>query len=227
MAGMDNCDRSVFASVGIFVRERLLPAATSTALTERALAAVGEPGVVGVEGGAAVARDARRVDTIEMADRWSVDLDRRFAVLRPEMETYFGLPLDWMEPITVLRYREGDFYRAHRDRVRSLDAFYRTRRVSAVLFVNDASYPPGQGGFTGGALRFHGLGGPSGSMALDVQPRAGTFIAFRSEILHEVRPVTAGERITAVAWYHASQASPSRRRPRAHATPALRATRNP
>jgi SM-20-related protein len=32
-------------------------------------------------------------------------------------------------------------------------------------------------------------------------PEAGLLIAFRSEMLHEVEPVTSGERVTIVSWY--------------------------
>ncbi|MGE3275730.1 MAG: prolyl hydroxylase family protein [Vicinamibacterales bacterium] len=195
-----------YERLGLFVREAFLTRNGVSALMRLAARAPGEPGVVGVDGGTQIARDVRRVETLDLPPEVSDDLDRRFDRLRPELERFFGVPLGWAEPATALRYRPGDFYRAHRDRVTSLDAFYRSRRISAVLFANDATTPPAAGGFSGGALRFHGLmeGNAGPGQAIDVPPLAGTLLAFRSETLHEVLPVHDGRRITVVTWFHSA-----------------------
>lgn len=195
-----------YERLGLFLREEFLPPDGLTALTRLARVAPGEPGVVGVDGGAEVARNVRRVETLDLPQVVSDDLDQRLERLRPSLEQFFGLSLGWAEPATVLRYQPGDFYRAHRDRVTSLDAFYRSRRISAVLFVNDGRRSPRSGGFSGGALRFHDLrtGRGEAGHVVDVPPVAGALLAFRSETLHEVLPVHAGRRITAVTWFHAA-----------------------
>ncbi|MGE0043982.1 MAG: 2OG-Fe(II) oxygenase [Vicinamibacterales bacterium] len=199
-------DLAFFHQAGVFVRDGFLPARRSALLTRQAVTAPGEPGVVGVDGGTAVARDVRRVETLDISRRLAADLERRIRGIRPEIEAYFGLPLGWSEPVTVLRYRAGDFYRPHRDRVGSLDPFYRSRRISAVLFANGPAPAPDDDGFTGGALRFHDIASDDEgySCAVDLVPAAGSFVAFRSETLHEVLPVEDGVRVTAVTWFHAA-----------------------
>jgi predicted 2-oxoglutarate/Fe(II)-dependent dioxygenase YbiX len=206
MAETSADDLAFFHEAGIYVRDGFLPARRAGLLTRQAVLAPGEPGVIGVEGGIAVAEHVRRVETLDISPRLTDDLERRVRRIRLDLEAYFGLALGWSEPVTVLRYRAGDFYRPHRDRVNALDPFYGTRRISAVLFANGPSDETGTDGFVGGALRFHdvatdGMGHPC---AVDLLPAVGSFVAFRSETLHEVLPVEDGVRVTAVTWFHAA-----------------------
>ena len=96
-------------------------------------------------------------------------------------------------------YRPGDFYRPHRDRAARAGDFVegaRSRRVSVVLFLND--------GYSGGALTLYGLVDDPKWRAygFPIAPAPGLLIAFASDLVHEVTPVTAGERCTAVSWFH-------------------------
>ncbi|HEX3474545.1 MAG TPA: 2OG-Fe(II) oxygenase [Kofleriaceae bacterium] len=91
----------------------------------------------------------------------------------------------------LLRYGDGDFFRAHQDE-RSGRAWFRRRSVTIVAFLNDT-------GFAGGVLRLHGV---DRGRVLDLRPRAGTFVAFPAETYHEVSPIHGGDRYTIVAWLY-------------------------
>jgi predicted 2-oxoglutarate/Fe(II)-dependent dioxygenase YbiX len=63
-----------------------------------------------------------------------------------------------------------------------------------VLFLNDRST------YGGGELTFHGEY-PNWTERHVAPASAGTLVAFRSEMTHEVTPLTYGDRYTAVTWY--------------------------
>jgi predicted 2-oxoglutarate/Fe(II)-dependent dioxygenase YbiX len=102
-------------------------------------------------------------------------------------------------------YREGDFFRAHPDDSAKADApdFVRRRSVSAVVFLNGVS-PTESDGYSGGSLVFYGLmddGTSEESVGLALAGETGLLIAFPSELVHSVSPITAGERYTLVGWF--------------------------
>ena len=104
-----------------------------------------------------------------------------------------------------LRYGERDFYRAHRDSTTDRHAadYLRQRRVSVVVFLNQEADQGGPDTYGGGALRFYGLMDDpllkDRGLALTGEP--SLLIGFRSDTLHEVTPVTRGERLTIVTWF--------------------------
>lgn len=104
--------------------------------------------------------------------------------LAPELGPFRGF-----EGPNLLRYRPGDFVRAHADEdpAKRLDR----RKVTITAFLNDR-------GFEGGMLRLYR---PSGG-AIEITPSAGRFVAFPADTRHEVTPITAGVRYALVAWLH-------------------------
>jgi SM-20-related protein len=138
----------------------------------------------------------------EIRSRVSAKLEE----LRPELGRHFGLTLVGFEKVQFLCYHPGDFYVPHRDCDSDLDApaFIRARKVSVVLFLNAPGEPLETGAYCGGSLTFYGLMPDprleSYGFALDGEE--GLMIAFRSDLLHEVTPVTHGQRYTAVTWYY-------------------------
>ena len=83
------------------------------------------------------------------------------------------------------RYAPGEGYARHRDRFRDDDA----RVLSLVAYLNDDWRES-----DGGDLRLHLDDG-----AVDVVPRGGTAVCFRSELEHEVLPAHR-ERLSIAAW---------------------------
>lgn len=83
-------------------------------------------------------------------------------------------------------YPPGSGYARHRDRFRDDDA----RVLSWVTYLNEDWRTE-----DGGALRLHTDEG-----AIDISPRIGASVCFRSELEHEVLPATR-ERFSIAAWF--------------------------
>jgi SM-20-related protein len=131
-------------------------------------------------------------------------MDRLIAVM-PKLEEHFGVSLTGLQRPQFLVYREGDFFRRHTDRAEGPDAAedVRARRVSTVLFLGGHGGAD-ENGHEGGELTFYGLvgEGPRGeAIGLPLIPAPGLLVAFPSELVHSVTPITRGERFTIVSWF--------------------------
>ena len=95
-------------------------------------------------------------------------------------------------------YPHGGFYRAHLDAAPKGSGYFAENRVfSYLLYLND-----GWRVEHGGCLRLFPDGSDDGSF-VDVEPRAGTLVVFRSdEIMHEVL-ATSAPRLVVAGWWHA------------------------
>jgi predicted 2-oxoglutarate/Fe(II)-dependent dioxygenase YbiX len=120
-----------------------------------------------------------------------------------ELETHFATPLAGCETPEFLIYDAGAFFAVHRDTGPGDPSEIRRRLVSAIVFLNVPSSEPSGDGYGGGTLRFHGLlDGPRwAACPLSFEPDPGMLVAFRSDALHEVQPVTFGRRLTIVTWF--------------------------
>jgi len=117
--------------------------------------------------------DAAR-DFLAALDALRVEFNRLlFAGLR-EVEAHYAV------------YPPGAGYARHRDRFRDDDA----RVLSWVTYLNE-DWDEAEGG----ALRLH-----AGDGAIDVAPRIGASVCFRSELEHEVLPASR-ERHSIAAWF--------------------------
>jgi predicted 2-oxoglutarate/Fe(II)-dependent dioxygenase YbiX len=127
----------------------------------------------------------------------------RLEELKPELEKRFQITLTGCNEPQFLRYEPGGFFALHPDTGPGAPAHVAARRVSVVIFLNAPSENPSPGCYGGGALRFYGLlGGPRlGNCAFSLEAERGLLVAFKSTVLHEVLPVTFGERITVAAWF--------------------------
>lgn len=106
-------------------------------------------------------------------------------------------------------YHAGGFFRVHQDRSEDpLDpGIVRARRLSIVCLLNDTTHHDGLPSYDGGTLVIH-VPQPDGSRApRNIRLEAGSVVAFRSDLLHEVRPVRAGVRYSAVGWLHDADVS--------------------
>jgi SM-20-related protein len=124
--------------------------------------------------------------------------------VKPALEAHFGVKLGEPETPQFLTYHPGGFQVPHKDAGPS----EAQREISVVLFVNDRSDEADGDGYAGGSLVLYGLlGSESLEHGIAVGGKSGQLVAFRSDVLHEVKPVTGGERHTAVAWFPPSQAA--------------------
>lgn len=114
-----------------------------------------------------------------------------FDTLRREVNRELMLGLHEFEGHLAV-YPPGAGYRRHLDQFRDAD----TRRLTAVLYVNDAPWQDADGGH----LRLY-LDGEAEQPYLDVRPDGGTLVLFLSgRFYHEVLP-TQRERLSLTGWF--------------------------
>jgi predicted 2-oxoglutarate/Fe(II)-dependent dioxygenase YbiX len=114
------------------------------------------------------------------------------------LSQHFGDTLTDCEQPQFLRYVKGDFFVRHQDGNPRQDDFdhLRARRISIVVFLNGFSAEPHEGSYTGGVLNFYDQ-----TREFGLEGETGLLVAFTSDTLHEVLPVTDGERFTIITWF--------------------------
>lgn len=150
-----------------------------------------------LDGTVALREDLRRASSIDVDPALVPEIEEALDRQREAVEAFFGLRLGRREGPGFIRYRAGDFYRAHRDRARVAswpDAI--RRRIALVAFLS------GPGELEGGCLRIY-----EPTHAVDVHPDTGRLVAFPAECLHEVTPVRAGTRDVIVDWFYDAEKS--------------------
>lgn len=118
---------------------------------------------------------------------------RSLIELKPRLESRFGRSLGECQEPQFLAYSKGHFFRAHRDRGGPQEPEHVGKRsLSVVILLNPGDYD-------GGVLVLHDMGVPGSKM--EIKGRPGGFIAFHPLELHEVTPVTRGERYSVASWF--------------------------
>jgi len=133
-------------------------------------------------------RQVRRTLEVEVDSTTVAEVERSIASVCSPVARFFGIPLSGEEGPGFLRYLAGGFYRRHRDVIVDAGEDF-PRRISVVMFLTTAGER-----CEGGALRIYQ---PD---PFDIAPRAGTLVAFPSDVPHEVLPVTSGVRDVVVDW---------------------------
>ena len=199
----------LLARLGLFVDESFLDAPLRENVLGEMRSATGEYAEVYTaedreqleEGVRLSQRQAKRVKLPASVKRLVAE---RLAELRPRLEEKFDVSLGGFEPPTFLVYRPGDFHQAHHDAEPDAAEEIARRKVSVVVFLNDQSEEPEEGSYGGGSLVLGGLvpGFGDETRGTPVALSAGSIVGFRSDVLHEVKPVTHGERFTIVSWFY-------------------------
>jgi SM-20-related protein len=147
----------------------------------------------------------RRTDAVEMSTATASRIESRLLALKPELERHFVVGLTGCQGPQFYIYEEGDFFLPHQDRGSDEVApdQYKMRQVSVTVFLNDESGGLDGERYRGGDLVFYGQRAAGGAQAfgLPLESEEGMFVAFRSDWLHEVRPVTNGRRYSLVTWF--------------------------
>jgi SM-20-related protein len=195
------------AGSGLFLVRDFLDPRACAAVRAEARAAAGHPAPVYIEGAEGVVReDVRKTTSLEVTAATAADVGRRLRELRGEIGGYFKLNLSDCEPPQFLRYGEGDFFVRHQDGDTDQLEFdhLRVRKVSVVVFLNGGADEPSAETYGGGSLLVYRAGEGAGvpPLVFDVPGEAGLLVAFRSDTVHEVTPVTRGERLTVVSWFN-------------------------
>lgn len=142
---------------------------------------------------------------VEVGERVNSIVREKLLALRAPLAERFGVEVGEYQGPTYLIYKPGDFFEPHKDSSRKPDApdFISERKISVVLFLSDEEGGGKPGEYAGGSLAFYGLlkDPRCAQIGIPVRGRAGLLVAFRSDVFHQVTPVTRGERFTIVGWF--------------------------
>jgi len=154
----------------------------------------------GHTGSGVVDERVRKVAQVRPSEEFVAQVRQRLIDDRESVADHFGINLSSCEEPQFLCYRTGDFFVAHQDGntgLVNLDTD-KSRRVSVSIFLNHQSDVPDGDSYCGGSLVFSDW---RSNDKFSLAGEAGTLVAFRSELTHEVIPVTHGERYSIVSWY--------------------------
>lgn len=195
------------AASGLFLVRDFLDPQQCAAVRHEARAAAGHPAPVYIEGAEGhVHEDVRKTTSLEVPAATAADVERRLRELLERVGSHFGLSLKDCEPPQFLRYEEGDFFVRHQDGDTDQIEFdhLRVRKVSVVIFLNRGAAAAAVETFGGGELLIYRSNTETGAEPLifPIPGEPGLLVAFRSDTVHEVTPVTRGERYTIVSWFN-------------------------
>lgn len=153
-----------------------------------------EAATVGRGGDYAVRADIRKTRRIAVDQSWASLVAGRLDDWKDRLASHFGERLTVRQEPQFLGYSPGDFFRPHQDcgALASDPPFLVKRRVSVVVLLNPGDYD-------GGLLTLHSV--PTPGSRLPLPGKAGRLIGFPSWLLHEVTPVSRGERFSIACWY--------------------------
>lgn len=192
---------------GLLLVRDFLDAGARAAVWAEARAAAGHTAPVYIEGAEGlVHEDVRKTTSLEVSAALVSDVERRLLESRGAIGERFGATLAGCEHPQFLRYGEGDFFVRHQDADTQQSEYEHltARKVSVVIFLNGASDESDPETYGGGSLVIYRAGEGAGSAArlFPVAGEPGLLVAFRSDTVHEVTPVTRGERFTVVSWFN-------------------------
>lgn len=118
--------------------------------------------------------------------------------LQQSQEFYAAAQPRYVLPPRFARYHPGMNYGMHVDQARITSDL--RSDISVTVFLNE----PGE--YEGGELHVESPFGP-----VDVKLPAGSAVVYPSSTLHEVSPVTKGERLVAITWVQSFVRSPEDR----------------
>ena len=184
----------------LYILKKFFDVATSRELIAEVRSCAMTPALTYGKGDAAVDERIRRVRQVSISSESASFVACRLEDQRESIAEHFGIKLDSFEAPQFLCYRVGDFFVAHQDGNTGLVNLEsdRIRRISVSIFLNNQSADPQTNTYSGGSLVFSDW--RTGSRQ-EVVGEAGMLVAFRSELTHEVTPVTHGDRYAIVSWY--------------------------
>ncbi len=202
---------SLLKQLGVFVEPSCFPVDVCRDLVRRMLVAPGEPAsVYGSDNESAVKPQTRTTLSVEVPPEIDRVVCDRLEGLRPNLARHFKVALERCEAPNYLVYGPGAFFRPHMDTRPPSDTLseHAGRLVSAVIFLStpDAAAGgdyAGNGDYAGGELRlFNLIDEPAWrGIGFAGDPAPGLLLAFRSDTVHEVTPVTRGFRCTVATWF--------------------------
>jgi predicted 2-oxoglutarate/Fe(II)-dependent dioxygenase YbiX len=205
---------TILGHLGLFVRRGFLSADTCRQIRHEMSAADRVPAMIRPPGSAGGVLDeaTRRTAVASVSDATTTVIEDRLRAIQPVIEKHFSIQSSGWQRLQFYIYEPGDFFTPHRDS----DAYdpvapewVKLRQVSVSIMlngvngVNDADVRSDADRYGGGSLVFYGHRGdrPGTGFTIPLESEEGMFIAFPSDWIHEVKPVTAGRRYAIVTWF--------------------------
>jgi SM-20-related protein len=201
-----------FRNLGLFVADAFLSRAVCTELCDEMRRGRLKPGKIVLPTGEDITNESvRRTLRAKVEADTERLIQERLQALQPRLERHFGVSLAGSERPEFLIYNKRGFYGPHTDATRESHASIQCRRVSIVVFLNQESVQPAENCYVGGKLTFHRIFNEPqwANCAFSLDSHPGLLVAFRSDLLHEVKPVTFGQRFTLVSWFVAPRLQPN------------------
>jgi SM-20-related protein len=187
----------LFRRLGVFALDNFIdPDFCSVIQLEMRMSKNHETAKVSREGTNRVDEAIRRTKLVSVSTEITQVISQRLMQIEPGLENHFGVRLANPEDLNFLAYNRGDFFKLHTDCDTSENAHscIQKRKISIVLFLNGESTTSTSDSYEGGSLILYGLiEQPQwANYGFSIRGQAGLLIAFRSDIFHEVTPVTQG-----------------------------------
>ena len=186
-------------SFNLFLLRNFLDAGECAELKAELAESLTTQAPVYIEGSEGVIHETvRKTTSLHPSGETFSRIHARLLQQKSALEQHFDLSLTDCERPQFLRYEKGDFFVRHQDgNTKQLDFDHlRIRRISIVVFLNDFSIESTPECYSGGLLNFYDQNG-----AFGLQGETGMLVAFTAETMHEVSPVTSGERFTIISWF--------------------------
>jgi predicted 2-oxoglutarate/Fe(II)-dependent dioxygenase YbiX len=206
--GLSMPNATILGHLGLFVRRGFLSAEVCRQIRREMAGAprvsamvrpLGEPGGV-------LDETTRRTAVASVSASTTAIVEDQLRAIQPALEEYFQVrSAGWQLPQFYI-YEEGDFFLAHRDSDAAdpvAPDWVKARQLSVSILLNDKRGDLDGEPYGGGTLVFYGRRGDlSGAgFGIPLESEEGMFVAFRSDWIHEVKPVTRGRRYSVVTWY--------------------------
>jgi predicted 2-oxoglutarate/Fe(II)-dependent dioxygenase YbiX len=200
-----------FRTFGLYVARDFLDRELCARLRQEARAAAAQPATVRRQGADYVVNEEiRRTHLARVSEASETVVEHRLAALKATLDGHFHVTTTGIRQPQFLVYREGDFFGAHADSSNQADApaVATGRRVSIVIFLNGESADDGDS-YSGGSLTFYGLmnDARADDRGFPLTGEPGLLVAFPSQYVHSVTPVTRGVRCTVVSWLEGAAAA--------------------
>lgn len=137
--------------------------------------------------------------TLLLTKPYKKKLKESLEALKPSLVSFFKEDLYQISIPNLLCYGAGHFFKPHNDKGSS--SITQKRKLTVILFLNNQTQEAKEIGYVGGNLYLYGLFVNKPEVGLPLAESAGTLIAFRSELLHEVTKIISGQRYTLVTWF--------------------------
>jgi predicted 2-oxoglutarate/Fe(II)-dependent dioxygenase YbiX len=199
---------TILGHLGLFVRRGFLSREACRQIRAEMTAAAHTPAMIRPIGQPEGVLDetTRRTGVASVSPSTTALVEDQLRAIQPALEEHFRVQsTGWQRPQFYI-YEAGGFFSAHRDSDTAdpvAPDWVRKRQVSVSILLNDANGSADAESYGGGGLVFYGYRSDTngGGFAIPLQGEAGMFVAFPSDWIHEVKPVTSGRRYSIVTWF--------------------------